>query len=79
MNKNELKKEVVNMCQAIIDIKAEGHAEGRMEGRTEGRTEGMFIILCNLLEDGIITLDQAAQRMDVEPEEFLKKQKELTL
>ena len=91
MNKNELNKEVVNMCQAIIDIKAEGHAEGRMEGRmeglmegrmvglTEGRTEGMFIILCNLLEDGIITLDQAAQRMDVEPEEFLKKQKELTL
>ena len=75
------------MCQAIIDIKAEGHAEGRMEGLmegrmvglTEGRTEGMFIILCNLLEDGIITLDQAAQRMDVEPEEFLKKQKELTL
>ena len=55
MNENELKKEVVNMCQAIIDIKAEGHAEGR--------TEGMFIILCNLLEDGIITLDQAAQRL----------------
>ena len=79
MNENELKKEVVNMCQAIIDIKAEGHAEGRMEGRMEGRAEGMFIILCNLLEDGIITLDQAAQRMDVEPEEFLKKQKELTL
>ena len=61
----------VNMCQAIIDIKT--------DGCMEGRTEGMFIMLCNLLEDGIITLNQAAQRMDIKPEEFLKKQKELTL
>ncbi|MBQ3513403.1 MAG: hypothetical protein IJA32_06340 [Lachnospiraceae bacterium] len=61
MNDNDLKKEVVNMCQAIIDIKTEGILEGR------------FKELCSLVEDGILSLEQAAERMGMEPEEFLNR------
>ena len=50
-----------------------GREEGREIGREEGLKEGRFKELCNLVEDGIITIEQAAERMGMKPDEFLKK------
>lgn len=47
--------------------------DGFEDGREIGREEGRFKELCNLVEDGIITIEQAAERMGMKPDEFLKK------
>ena len=52
------------MCQAIEDIKA--------EGRAEGRAEGVFEILHGLVDDGLISIEEAAKRAGVSVEEFLQ-------
>ena len=53
----------------------EGREEGRKEGRKEGREEGIalgsFEILAGLVEDGIISMDQAKKRVKERKEEFI--------
>jgi hypothetical protein len=60
-------EETINMCQAIEDIRAEGWTEGRAEGRAE-----TFGILYGLVEDGLISIEEAAKRAGVSVEEFLR-------
>ena len=40
------------------------------------KKEGRFIELCELEEDGLLTLAQVADRMGMTPEEFMKKKRE---
>ena len=53
----------------------EGREEGRKEGREEGRKEGIalggFEILAGLVEDGIISMEQAKERIKEKEEEFI--------
>ena len=51
----------------------EGRKEGRKEGREEGREEGTIKVLCELVEDGTLPLEKAAERAGLSPEEFLQK------
>ena len=51
----------------------DGFEAGRQEGHQEGIEDGRFIELCSLVDDGIITLEQASERLGMNVEEFLKK------
>ena len=49
----------------------EGIKQGREEGRKEGIALGGFEILAGLVEDGIISMDQAKKRAKERKEEFI--------
>ena len=42
----------------------------REDGREEGREEGALMTLISLVEDGILTMTQAAERANLSVEEF---------
>ena len=52
---------------------AEGIAEGMAKGMVKGRTEGIFDTLAGLVNDGILSLDDAAQRAGMTTAEFEAK------
>ena len=54
-------------------VREEGRAEGRAEGIEKGRAEGRIDSLLLLLNDGIITLQQAAKCAGISESEFLSK------
>ncbi|MCI9251891.1 MAG: transposase, partial [Lachnospiraceae bacterium] len=68
-----LRKE--SLEEGIKQGREEGRKEGREEGRKEGREEGIalgsFEILAGLVEDGIISMDQAKKRVKERKEEFI--------
>ena len=47
--------------------------DAKEEGREEGREEGTIKVLCELVEDGTLPLEKAAERAGLSPEEFLQK------
>ena len=47
--------------------------EGREEGKEEGIGIGMLKLLICLVNDGEITIENAAKRLNITPEEFQKK------
>lgn len=49
----------------------EGHSAGLAEGHSQGLREG-FAVLGTLVQDGILSLDQAADRLNGRRDEFLK-------
>ena len=49
----------------------EGIKQGREEGRKEGIALGGFEILAGLVEDGIISMEQAKERIKEKEEEFI--------
>ncbi|MDO4988668.1 MAG: hypothetical protein Q4E17_06580, partial [Synergistes sp.] len=51
----------------------EGIGIGREEGIGIGRTEGMFTTLSGLVKDGILTVPQAAARMNISVGEFRQR------
>ena len=61
--------------------KEEGIAEGRAEGKAEGRAEGIAIgkfeeritLLFDLIEEGLLSLDQAAEKAGMTVSEFEEK------
>ena len=55
--------------------KEEGHKEGLREGRKEGRKEGAFEMLASLVKEGILTLEEAAKRVEMSPVEFKRQMK----
>ena len=66
-----------NLSTGILDRgRVEGRLEGRAEGRVEGRLEGILETLFGLVEDGILSIDAAAQRSGMEPAVFEEKYKE---
>lgn len=44
--------------------------KGREEGMQQGMRQGTMTTLFSLVEDGILTLDDAAARVNMTPEEF---------
>ena len=51
----------------------EGKEEGRIEGRIEGREEGQLALLKQLVENGTLTISQAAAQINMTLDEFLSK------
>ena len=72
----------VNMCKAIEDLindsKAEGMAEGISQGRnegiaegvTKGRHEGIIETLTGLVNDNLLSIRDAAARVNMTEEAF---------
>ena len=55
----------------------EGREEGLAEGRAEGRAEERIILLLDLLEEGILSLDQAAEKANMTVSEFEERAAQL--
>ena len=53
-------------------FKEEGRQEGRLEGRLEGRQEGRIQLIVDLVNDKVISMEEAASRADMTVEEFKK-------
>ncbi len=72
-------KEDLDMCQAITEMLADEREQGRSEGksegielgRNEGRLEGMLHTLYKLVEQGLLTLRDAAVQAQMPESEFL--------
>ena len=78
----EKQAEVIAMCLFKFDkekyeytLKNEGIEEGKKEGKKEGKIE----TLLSLVKDGLLTLQQAAERMGMSLEKFEKEAKNLAL
>ena len=56
--------------RAFAETKAEGWIEGREEGREEGRAEGGMAMLVRLVKDGLLTVTQAADKVNMTVPEF---------
>ena len=74
---NELKgKEKVNMCEVLDRVEARGIEKGMEKGiekgRSVGRQEGVISILASLVNDGILSIDEAAVRANMSAEDFEK-------
>ena len=54
-----------------------GREEGREEGREQGREEGVLLNLADLVQDGLLSLTQAAHKVKMTEEEFETKVKAL--
>ena len=61
------------MYDARTEGKAEGEAKGRAEGEAKGRAEGILSTLSDLVKNGIITLEQAANQAKMSVNEFESK------
>ena len=78
----EHKAEVVDMClteyneeETMEMFKEEARAEGREEGRQLGKVEGVMDTLISLVEDGLLPVEKAAERMNVSVEQFEQQMK----
>ena len=66
---NDLKgKENINMCEVLDRVEARGIEKGRIEGRQEG----IINILISLVNDGVLSVYEAALRADMSVEDFKK-------
>lgn len=74
-------EERIDMCKAIEDMisdsKAEGKKEGRKEGRKEGKKEGALITLAGLVRDGVLSVKDAALRLNMTESAFEAEMKRL--
>ena len=55
------------------------YMDARNEGREEGREEGRLVLLAQLVDDGILTLQDAALRAKMSESAFKKAVEELSL
>ena len=69
VNRENIKKEVMAMTGLGESIRKKAIAEGKAEGKIEGELK----ILNELVQDGIMTLDEAAKRVHMTVDEFLQK------
>ena len=82
--RHETKLRAESKAEGREEGRAEGRKEGRAEGKVEGRAEGMLLNLADLVEDGLLTLTQAAKKAKMTKEKFkakvaaLKKELQLT-
>ena len=68
---NELVKKggEITMCEVLERVELKGREEGREEGRKEGR----FKLLLELVSDGTITIQKAAETAGMDEAAFRKK------
>ena len=70
------KAEVKRMCITEYNeekIFAQQREEGRAEGKAEGRQEGALEMLIGLVKDGMLSLNDAAKRVNMTVDEFKNK------
>ena len=64
------------MCEVLDRVEArgieKGIEQGIEKGRMEGRQEGIINILISLVNDGILSVYEAASRADMSVEDFKK-------
>ena len=65
------KERVVNVCKAIEEMKKESLAEGLEQGLAEG---GLHMLV-QLVKNGILTMQLAAEQANMQVEEFQKLMK----
>ena len=78
------REKIMNVTEKIYNAgldegKIEGKLEGKLEGKIEGKLEGKIEALLALVKDGLLTLQQAAERMGMPLEKFEKEAKNLAL
>ena len=54
------------MCKVMEELRNESYAEGR----EEGRAEGTFATLAGLVRDGLLSIREASQRVNMTEQEF---------
>ena len=59
-------------------VRAEARKEGKIEGKKEGRRECALSTLSGLVNEGILSLSDAAKRANMSVEEFKKASANLT-
>jgi predicted transposase/invertase (TIGR01784 family) len=68
------------MCEIMerltTEARDEGKAEGKAEGKTEGIAEGTLKTLFSLVEDGVLSIKEAAKRADMTEVIFMEKTKQ---
>ena len=78
----DTEQEVVDMCKAVESFiqegKAEGLAEGKAEGKAEGIAENQKNNVTGLLKQGILTIEQIAEGLEMPLEEVLKIKEEIS-
>ena len=68
---NNMSKEMMELLDEIReDSKAEGREEGREEGIEQGREEGKLSVLINLVKDKLLSVADAAKRLNMSEEQF---------
>ena len=64
------------MCEVLDRVEARGVEKGRIEGiekgRREGKLEGAVTTLASLVNDGILSIEDAAKRANMSVEMFKK-------
>ncbi len=63
-------EERIDMCKAIEDMISDSKAEGKKEGKKEGRKEGALITLAGLVRDGVLSMKDAALRLNMTESAF---------
>ena len=75
--KQEGKDGGYNMCKAWKEMKRDAKREGRIEGKREGKIEGALEMLCGLVKDEMIKVEDAAKRVNMTEEMFLAKMEKM--
>lgn len=68
----ELESEVLTMCNLSQGVRAEGREEGREEGRKEGISIGEIRMLVQLVREGDLKPERAAEKAKMTVEELKK-------
>ncbi|MBP3263122.1 hypothetical protein [Pseudobutyrivibrio sp.] len=63
------KEDQYNMCKAVEEIKAKSIAEGIVKGETKGTLD----TLISLVRDGLLDIEEAAKRANMQLKDFEEK------
>ena len=67
------------MCDLSQGVKVEGREEGRREGRREGISIGKIGMLVQLVQDGDLKPERAAEKAKMTVEEFKKVSRQIQI
>ena len=62
-----------NEAEAMELFREEGRAEGRAEGLAEGRAEGIIDTLISLVQNGLLSIKDAAAQLGITEAAFQQK------
>ena len=69
----KFEREVLRMCNLSYAVMEEGRIQGRKQGRIQGREEGQLEMLNKLIKKGKLSIEDAADSVNMTVEDFLKK------
>lgn len=75
LQRSDEKKAVMYMTweQEQMEAEARGEARGEAKGKAEGKAEGKVETLLELVKEGLLSVKNAATKLDMSEEEFRKK------